>query len=611
MGFKAKFAYPFYTGTRSVASIIVPGKYPVALAGHPYLLDGESNQHRHVSIALLRPQSDTSGLPGESSLNPEGTWRRAQDSWHMGAGQTYVDKPESNIARFRSSKGVDIWTKWEMGLLPATKSARASANTNLRMTVTGDRLYCIDGGAILFTTDITVAVPVFTSVTGGPATAPVSIASDGFNVLTAHGVDGIYRSTKSVTTTASYVTGSVSLVAFVKDRIMAANGASIYNVTTAYPGPAALPAALFTHRNADFSWVGFAEGQGFIYAAGFSGDKSIIYKTAVQAEGTALDPPIVAGELPDGEIVRSIQGYLGFILLGTDLGVRFCATDGEGNLIIGSLLRSNSVRAFEPQDKYVWFGWSNYDSASTGLGRLSLQDFPFSLTPAYASDLMATGQGAVESIVTFQSRRVFTVSGVGFFAEDTANKVATGTLDTGLFTFGTPDLKTALYLDIRYKSLSGTHFVYVAKADGVFVSVGSNLTNIIAGQFSIPELRSEALEVRHVLNRDATITSTGPIIQRHTIKATVSADPGYYIYVPLLLTDRDDVGTAPIARDPAAELLFIKTLRADQNRVVYQEGNNSYIVTVDDYEWRPTHIPHQKASYNGTCLAKLRAFSGT
>lgn len=599
---------PFYTGTRSVAAHIVPGKYPVALGGHPYLLDLDSNQFHHRSIALLRPQSDTSGLPGESSLNPEGTWRRAQDSWHHGAGQTYVDKPESDVARFRSSKGIDVWTKWQMGLLQAATSIRASANTNLVVLPVGDRLYVVDGASILFSTTTSFTAP--TSVTGLPATAPTSITTDGNNILSAHGSAGIYRTTRTVSTAAQYITGAVSLVAWVKDRIMAASGASIYNITAAYPGvPDPLPAALFTHRNADWTWVGFAEGQQHIYMAGFSGDKSIIYRTSIRPEGTALDIPVVAGELPDGEIVRAIQGYLGYILLGTDIGVRFCSVDGEGNLLVGSLIRTTSpVTSFEPQDRFVWFSMSNYDGASSGLGRMDLTVFTSPLTPAYASDLMATGQGTVSSIATFSARRYFAVAGVGFFAEDLTAKVASGVLDSGLFTYSTPDAKTAMFLDVRYKSFAGgSHRAAVAGSDGTFTTIGTRTASDELA-FTINQLRSDAFEIRQELIRSTTSLNVAPVIQRHTLKSTIAADSGGHIFVPFLITAEDNlehIGVT-VSRNPAAEVAFIHSLRAAQALVVYQEGEESYNVTVDDYDWAPTHFVRSRACFNGTCLTKLR-----
>ena len=79
------------------------------------------------------------------------------------------------------------------------------------------------------------------------------------------------------------------------------------------------------------------------------------------------------------------------------------------------------------QSHFVWFGWNgDFDGESTGLGRVDLGAFN-TTTPAYASDLMATGSGVVSSIVTYGGVRYFTVEGSGLWAEDT-NRVPTGFL---------------------------------------------------------------------------------------------------------------------------------------------------------------------------------------
>ena len=86
---------------------------------------------------------------------------------------------------------------------------------------------------------------------------------------------------------------------YVKGRLMAAgsgatDGYKIWNITASGNNPA----ILYTHPNTAFTWVGFAAGQQHIYAAGYAGRTSLIYKTAIKADGTALDIPSQAGELP-------------------------------------------------------------------------------------------------------------------------------------------------------------------------------------------------------------------------------------------------------------------------------------------------------------------------
>lgn len=607
MSFAALLDAPYFTGVTTSSE--VPGKYDISLNGHPYMLDlkmDDSNFTRQ-SIPLLRNQADTGGEPGEQSLSPEELWRRSQSDWTHGAGQTYRDREDSDPKRFRSSKGVNVWEPWALQLLPDTSSKRASANANLSLIPVGTYLYLTDGTALLYTQSLTGA-PVWTTVTGTPAAA-TSIASDGFNVWTAHGASGIYKTTRGAAASASQTTGTVSLLGYVKGRLMAAQGPSLYNVIN-FTGVAALPAALYTHPNSDFTWVGFAEGLSAIYAAGFSGDKSLIYRTATKADGTALDVPVVAGELPDGEVVRSIGAYLGYILLGTDKGVRFCAADASGNLTIGALIRTTSpVYCFEGQDRFVWFGWSNYDSASTGLGRLDLQTFTFALTPAYATDLMATGQGTVLSVATFGDVRVFAVSGLGVFGEST-NRVASGSLDSGLITYGIPDTKVSVFLDVRLRNVAGTNTQYVSADGGPFANIGSRSDVASTTPFQVGQVSGETFEVRTVLARSATDPTTGPIVTRTTLRSYPRPKRGEVFTVPILLHEQMVNRTGGEFRiNPADELTTLLSLQSTRQLVTYQVGMASYTVLLDDSIFTYSHRTHDGRGWNGTCLVKLKALA--
>ena len=156
-----------------------------------------------------------------------------------------------------------------------------------------------------------------------------------------------------------------------------------------------------------------AGGQNAIYVAAKSGDHSYVYKITIKTDGT-LDTPVVALELPTGEHLTSIYSYLGFVLLGTDKGVRYCNTDNLGNLVAGPLIpTTGDVNDFVAEDRFVWFGYSNYDGTSGGLGRMDLSQFSSTNLPAYATDLMYDSTNAVKSVTTFNKKRVFSISGVG------------------------------------------------------------------------------------------------------------------------------------------------------------------------------------------------------
>lgn len=610
-GITALFTTPFFTGAGTTQE--VPSLYPIGLNGRGYMVDLKSGLYRRQSIQILRGQADTGNLPGEQSVNPDDLWRRSQQTWSKGAGQRYLDRADSDPARFYQSKGIDVWEKWELTLLPDTDSKASTAGTNLFLAVAGSRLYYTEGNSTKFTTDVSVGSPSFTTVTGTPAAAASSITSDGFNVYIGYTSNGVYSTNTGTSAAAQLVTSAVtpSVVRYVKGRLMVAVANSIYNVTSATP--AVLPAALLTHANTSFTWVDFAEGQNVLYAAGYSGDKSLIYKTTVKPDGTALDTPSVAGELPDGEVVRSMQGYLGFLLIGTDFGVRFCTADGQGNLTIGPLLNTGrvSVRCFEPQDRFVWFGWTNYDSGSTGLGRADLSVFTSPLAPAFASDLMVTGQGIVQSVATVfhggRELRVFTVSGLGLYGEETT-LVAEGTLDTGQFTYGIPDEKVGMYVDVRSEPLGGTLSAAVSLDGGDFELLGADsVAGSIGSTFQVGQERARRFEVRLILNRDGSVTSTGPTIIRITLRAYPAPNRGEIFTVPLIFHETltpDGHVTRPL--NPLNELDFIRGLILQHQLVTFQEAGVSHAVFVEDFEYQYHHPTRDKQFWNGLCVVRLK-----
>lgn len=589
----------FYAG--GGLSALVPSLYPVAIDGHPYLIDLKSGAFKRQTIPLLRQQADNSNLPGESSINPEDLWRRAQQTWHHGAGQKFLDREDADSSRFNVSKGVDVWEKWQLSLLNATeRKVPATTNVNQNVLAVGNRLYWADGATLRFTTDPTASSPSWTAVTGLNTNPIDGMTTDGYNVYVSQGSQGVYLTNRTISTATSWATGTSGPIGYVRGRLMVGLANALAN-----PVVTGALTAFYTQPNTDFRWVGFAEGQGQIYAAGFSGDKSLIYRTAVRQDGTALDVPVVAAELPDGEIVRSIQGYLGFVVVGTDKGVRFATADGQGNLTLGSLIRTNvPVYAFEPQDRFVWFGWTNYDSQSTGLGRLDLSSFVAPLTPAYASDLMVTAQGTVTSVVTFGDRRYFTVAGYGLVGELTT-KVASGTVDSGKMTFGIPDPKVGMFLQVRHQALQGQLTLSVSVDGGPFEDLGLNaMQGTTVTSLPLGERAGETFETRLKLTASGAVS---PVITRQTLRAYPGPARGEIFIVPLLFHEIIEVDGQERFLDPEEELNRIRSMVTDHRLVIYQESNTERAVFVEDYEWSPTSETMDGHFWNGTCVVKLKA----
>ena len=600
----------FYSGTGSTQ--LVPYVFPVALNGRPYQLDIKSNAFSRQFDDRVRSSVDQSTEPGEAAINTQGLWRRSQSSWHFGAGQEYSDTADSELFRFKNSKGVYVWDRGQCSLLPDTTLASASANSNLYMATASDRLYSADDQALKFTTDFVA----FTTVTSTAASAIYSLASDGFNVFYSYANGDIDQTNAGISTSSAYITGiEAGYLAYVRGRFMVAGqGADkrkIWNITTAPGSSENNPTALFTHPNSDFNWVGFAGGQNNIYCAGYAGNKSLIYKTTIKPDGTALDIPTVAGELPLGEVIQAIDAYLGFIVIGLQNGLRFCSSDSDGNLVIGPLIETGSpVTAFSAIGKFIYFAYTNFDTVSTGIGRLDVSTQITTNQPVYASDLMATGQGAIVDIHEFDGKPVFTVAGLGAYRQHATDLVASGFLDSGIYRWGVPDSKFIPKWDLRTKPLKGSISVSVTADGGSVRDVGTqSLLGSLESTFNGYEDRVFEAEARIVFTRSATNSAEGPTLTRWLGRAYAAPLRSQLFSVPLLLHHRMNLRGKEYFFDVDDELTRLRDLVENPRVVSYQENFESFSVVVEDVRWQPVDArnAHNEWDWEGTCTVIMRS----
>jgi hypothetical protein len=607
----------------------VPGRFHCAIGGHPYILDLSFEPYRRDafrsrSIPSNRPPSDIGNIPGENSINTQGLWRRAGEDWFDGAGQEHFDRHTSDNRRFRQSKGIDPFTHpWQLKLLPDTQLARPSVYSTLQLAVVGNYLYVLDGAGIYWTSDVTPTTgATWTQVTGLAGTVS-SITSDGANLWVACGSSGVYQVTPATnpSTASSYNALSCTLIAYARGRLMAASGASIYNIVST-----STPTALWTHPISNWTWIGFAEAQDRILLAGYAGDKSAVYGCTIVADGTSLSVPTLALALPSGEIISSVTGYLGYCVLGSQLGVRFCHIDNSladtatGTLVSGSIipLSGQPCLCAEGQSSFIRFGWTDYDGVSTGLGRMNLQQQTQPDTPAYASDLMAPGAGPVCAIATFQSRTVFAVGGQGVYAQ-AATYVASGTIDTGYIIYGIPDPKVAHGLQVNtipdstQPTMSVEGFVSVDR--GALVAVGTHsygaLNNTdVNGVWTLPQLRGREFEVRLQLNASADLTDS-PVVNQWILKALPGVASGTMISATLTLASTvNTLNDDEYHYNIDDEYNFLEGLRQTQQVVTYQQGYRSYSVTVDSIDDLPYVWESEQKTFHTVTIVYLKTVSG-
>lgn len=608
-------AEAFFTGT--AAAELVPDIFPVAIAGRPYMLDVKSGQYARGFEQRVRDSQDISTAPGESSISTGGLWRRGEASWHLGAGQSRSDVADSQDYRFFTSKGINPWSKGQLTLLNTTKSSLASANTNLPLCVAGNYLYVGDGNTLKYTSDPFASSPTWTSVTSGaPAGAAINdITTDGSQVYVSYYNEGILMTTPGgATLTDHYATSggiyNYTRLGFAKGFVIGFHNDTSdshihvvpYSASTSHGTVAA------TIRDPGFVCAGIVGGQNYIYVGGYSNNTGLVYKLGIKSDGT-VDVAVVALQLPTGEFVTSIYAYLGYVLIGTNKGVRFCSTDNEGNLIAGSLVPTTAaVNGFTAEDRFAWFGWTNYDSSSGGLGRLDLSSFISSNTPAYASDLMNGSTAAIKSVATFSNKRVFTISGVGVIVEDADNLVASGQVVTGTYQWGIPDRKFIARIDTRSRSLVGTITPAVSFDGGSFSDVTGQITEgSIESSSTPPQTKFVEARFRYTLTRPDSPTTTGPTMTRWMARAYAAPARSEVFRVPVLLHSVINRWGKDYFFDIEKELSLLRDLIRNPNVVNYQENNENFSVIVEEVDFQPYDVVDRDNVYEGTAIITMRS----
>ncbi len=603
-------SWPFFTG--AALSSDVPAVLHVGIGGHAYLIDPINCQRN--TIEMLREPRDSSDEPGEQSFTTLGVWRKHAFDWRSGSNQTFFDDAESIRSQFRESKGIDPWERNLIRLQPEAQLRRASVNSNLALLQAGDYLYLADGNDLLWTQDPEAASPSFSDADIEDADVPgtvYSITTDGRYVYAGLGANGLHRTALGATTSAQLSAYQARLVAYANGRLIAANANEIVEVAAA-----GTTSTIKTHDVTTFTWTAIEGAPNGIFLAGNAAGKGEIYFTQVnQATGALTVPVFVGAGLADGETVHSLKFYLGVLLIGTNLGFHVADIGTDGGLAIGALVEIGKVECFEPQGRYVWFGWSNYDDSSTGLGRMSLGRLTEPTVPAFASDLLAgttasAVQGVTQSVATYEDRRYFTIAGDGLFGQGD-ELVESGTIASGWLRFGTFERKVAVSVDLRHNALHGTVDVVLNHETGSSETAGSSVDPLSlspGAPFGLDQDPAESFEVVVTLNRDATDDTTGPEVRRWTLRA--AAIPNRTEEIILAIVAREKLKGIQgegreIAFNQLLEWQYLKTLEASRSIVVYQEGRNGYRVVVDRVQVKPGGWSQKIGWFEGHIVVRL------
>ena len=535
--------------------------YDVAIGGLPFFYAiSDARPYIRQTAPFRKEQQDIGAEPGEQSLT--GWWLRSQSSFHNGTGIKFYDPSagESVNYRFADSDNVDVWTKGQVTLLKET------ANMSGVTTGVYKLLSVVDGSTDKIvawnTANTTInnytpsgtAVTYTHVVTAGLDTATLAIATDGAHLFVADN-DHIYSGEIATPTTGYteyYATGSERVVmGWVKQRLVAGVANSIYELTGTKGTSRALPTPIYTHPNADWVWSSISEGGSAIYAAGYLGGNSAIYKfvlTTSTGSMPTLTSGIVAAQLPIGEIVYKIESYLGYLMIGTNKGMRVATiSDTTGDLSYGPLIFEdvNGVRDFAFRDRFVWAAGTV--NGCPGLYRVDLGTEIESLRYAYAKDAYlstATGYATSVDFVGNTDQIAFTTSGSnGIAIQSTTVLSSSGSLTTGKIRFSTLEPKNFKRIIGRGIFTSGEFQVSSVATDTTGIDIEYDHITYNSGIDAVevttvqPEAAQEFLAYKFTFTRDTVDTTTGPIFKGYQAKATIATPRQRMIKFPVYCFD--------------------------------------------------------------------------
>jgi hypothetical protein len=538
---------PLYTNTSNI--------YDIAIGGQPFLLGASDKYPYQRQTATYRKQQfDNSKEIGEQSF--EGWWLRSQSSFHLGAGINYLDPylSENVQFRFNDSVGVDVWTPGQVSMLPDTENV-FTLSDNVHMFGATDSLDqdCVFVSSNTTLTRIAADGTDATVAYGGSGTNITSLTQDGLNYYAANNT-GIYRGALTgtgATGSIYYQTGDRTVMGFVKQRLVAAIGPSVYEITTSTGATGPLVAdKRYTHPDTNWRWTSIVEGPQAVYASGFRGTNSTIFKFSLSTAGVmpTLTQAVTAADFPDDEHVTALGVYLGtYMLIGTNRGIRVGIIDGNGDISYGPLTYEKSdsshTVSFAFKDRFAYATITNGIDGKSGLIRIDLSQETEPGRYAYAKDLSsnATGNCRAVAFIGDTGRVAFAVADSGVYFQHATNKVTTGFLDTGYIRYATIEKKYFKLIKPRFNTpMFGTCTISTKEVDGDVTSIitianGTPALNTdLATNVNQPQ---EELAFRFTFGRDTSDTTKGPVFDGYQVKSLPAVVRARQLTIPLVNYD--------------------------------------------------------------------------
>jgi hypothetical protein len=545
--------------------------YDVALGGLPFIYAiNDSRPYIRQTAPFRKDQFDNGQEPGEQSLT--GWWIRSQMSFHSGAGIKFYDPAttdENGHYRFADSKGIDVWTKGQATLLKdvvdthiTTGAVVGTDHQHPNQHVRSIQWSNTEGVLLHDEFDVDKisadgTVTHFIDYISGTDRKVFAVCDDGVNAywvtnktvggnqrltmfkkpLTGDSTTGSSNPSATGDVTQMFQSGDTEIIyatiEFIKDRIVLCVNNKVYELSTS---ATSLPSPIYTNPNTNYHYTSVAASGPAIYTAGHSGIYSTIQKYTLSTAGVmpTLTSAVVAAELPAGEFVEKLYYYLGYMMIGTNKGIRVAAiSDQDGSLNYGPLILETSqpVYDFAARDHYVWAA-TGIGALDAGLTRIDLSNELETLRFAYANDLQVTqtaehyttGVAFLGTTNRLAFCTAYDTTNGAIYLESATALVPSGYLTTGNIRYGTLEPKNFKRLLGRGDFTYGSMTLETIDKDGIeydHISYDSVISPIEVGTSS-PATAQEYVAYKFILYRDATDSTKGPTFKGYQAKATIA-----------------------------------------------------------------------------------------
>jgi hypothetical protein len=510
-----------------------------------------------------KEQFDNQTEPGEQSLT--GWWIRSQSSFHDGTGIEFYDPAliaGEGTYQFKDSRGVNVWEKGQVTLLNNTATATGNHPITGQIKANGKPFQSARGiewssaNGILLWDEYDVdkiavdgTVTHFIDYNSGSDYPVYAICDDGTsaywvtNVLNAgtprlrvysKPLTGTSSTTASLMISDNSITVSEGVMEYIKDRIVMAINNKIYEFSSS---ATSLPSPVYTHSDTDVVFTAITASGTAIYISAFSGIQSFIYKfTLSTSTGSmpSLTSAITAAEMPEGEKIYSIKYYLGYMLIGTNKGIRVATVDDNGSITYGPLMVETTQPCYDFafRDRFAWAATGV--AGEGGVIRIDLGNDLGGLRFAYANDLwLDNGNTAHRTTacafngetdrLTFVTTATSSANG-SINIESSGAKMPDGYLQTGYIRYNTLEPKNFKRLLGRGDFTYGSMTLETVDSDGTEYDLISYDASVPPVEVTTnqPSTSQEYLGYKFILYRDGTTNTLGPTFKGYQAKATIA-----------------------------------------------------------------------------------------